>query len=121
MFYKVIRELVMYWRARGINILFYLDDLLFMITGCEACRALARIVEEDMRLAGLSINWEKTMEHRHKNGFIYGLLLILPRACLKFLFDDGKPLKHQLAYFYLPKVLEFKHGNSQAWLAQSSP
>jgi hypothetical protein len=60
MFSKVIRELVMYWRARGINILPYLDDLLFMIDGCEACRALARIVEKDMRLAGQSIDWENS-------------------------------------------------------------
>ena len=36
-FSKVIRELVMFWRARGINILSYLDDLLFLITGCDAC------------------------------------------------------------------------------------
>jgi hypothetical protein len=59
-FSKVIRELVMFWRARGINILPYLDDLLFFITGCEACRRMAREVEHDMRCAGLTINWEKS-------------------------------------------------------------
>ena len=36
-FSKVIRELVRYWRAEGNNILPYLNDLLFIITGCEAC------------------------------------------------------------------------------------
>jgi hypothetical protein len=76
-FSKVIRELVMYWRAKGINILPYLDDLLFLITGCEACRALARIVAEDMRLAGLSINWEKSDEipsqERVHLGFVVNL------------------------------------------------
>ena len=45
-FSKVICELVMYWRAKGINILPYFDDLLFIIIGCEACRHLARIVKE---------------------------------------------------------------------------
>ena len=59
-FSKVIRELAMYWRAKGINKLPYLDDLQFIITGCEACRRLARIVEKDMRLAGLTINREKS-------------------------------------------------------------
>ena len=77
MFSKVIRELVMYWRARGINILPYLDDLLVMITGCEACRTLARIVEEEMRLAGLTINWEKSdgtpLQERIHLGFVVNL------------------------------------------------
>ncbi len=59
-FSMVIRELVMYWRAKGINILPYLDDLLFLVTRCEACRRLARIVEHDIRLAGLSINEDKS-------------------------------------------------------------
>ncbi len=60
MFSKLIRELVMYWRAKGINILPYLDDLVFLFTYCVACRRLSRIVEEDMlRLAGLTINWKK--------------------------------------------------------------
>ncbi len=59
-FLKAIRELVMYWRAKGITILPYLDYLLFIFTSCEACRRSSRIVEEDMRLAGLTINWEKS-------------------------------------------------------------
>ncbi len=50
----------MYRRTKDINIILYLDDLLFLITGCEACRRLARIVEEDMHRAGLTINWEKS-------------------------------------------------------------
>ena len=37
-FLKVIRELVMYWRTKGINILPYLDDFLFRITDCEDYR-----------------------------------------------------------------------------------
>ena len=59
-FSKIIRELVMHWRGKGINILPYLDDLLFLICGFEVGIRLARIVEEDMRLAGLSINWDKS-------------------------------------------------------------
>jgi len=43
----------MYWRAKGINVLPYLDDLMFLITGYNACIILSRIVEEDMRLVGL--------------------------------------------------------------------
>jgi hypothetical protein len=76
-FSKVIRELVMYWRARCIIILPYLDDLLFMITGCEACRTLARIVEEEMRLSGLTIHWEKSdgtlIQERIHLGFVVNL------------------------------------------------
>ena len=56
-FSKVIRELVMYWRAKEINIILpYLYDLMFLITGYNACNLIARIIEEDMRLAGLTIN-----------------------------------------------------------------
>ncbi len=67
----------MYWRAKRINILPYLDDLLFLITGCESCRKLARIVEHDMRLAGLSINEEKSdgvpSQERIHLGFVVNL------------------------------------------------
>jgi hypothetical protein len=59
-FSKVIRELVMFWRAKGINILPYLDDFLFLIMGYDAGCLLATIVEEDMRLAGLAINQTKS-------------------------------------------------------------
>jgi hypothetical protein len=55
-FSKVIRELVMYWRAKGINILPYLDDFLFLICGFEAGIRLRAIIEKDMNLAVLSIN-----------------------------------------------------------------
>ena len=47
---KVIGELRMYRGKMGINILFYLDDLLFIILGYDVCLESAYIVEEDMRL-----------------------------------------------------------------------
>jgi hypothetical protein len=76
-FSKIIRELVMYWRGKGINIFPYLDDLLFLIYGYEAGIKLARIVEEDMRLAGLSINWDKSdnipLQERVHFGFLVNL------------------------------------------------
>ena len=53
-------ELVMYWRAKGNNIIPCLDDLLFLIFGYKACLDMARIAGEDMRLAGLTINWDKS-------------------------------------------------------------
>ena len=59
-FSKVIRELVMYWRAREINILPYLDDFLFLIIRYDSGCLLAEIVEEDMRRAGLIINRDKS-------------------------------------------------------------
>ena len=59
-FSKVIRELVMYWRAKGINILPYIDDFLFLIMVYDAGCLLAEIVEEDMRRAGIAINREKS-------------------------------------------------------------
>jgi hypothetical protein len=49
--------LVIFWRTKGINILPYLDDFLFLVMGYDAGCRLAKIVEEEMRLlAGLAIN-----------------------------------------------------------------
>jgi hypothetical protein len=59
-FAKVIRELVMFWRAKGINILPYLDDFLIFIMGYDAGCLLTKIVEEDMSCAGLAINQSKS-------------------------------------------------------------
>ena len=76
-FSKIIRELVTYWRGKGINILPYSDDLLFLIYGYEAGIKLARIVEEDMRLAGISIIWDKSdnipLQERVHVGFLVNL------------------------------------------------
>jgi hypothetical protein len=76
-FSKIIRELVMYWRAKGINILPYLDDLLFLICGYEEGIRLRSIIERDMRLAGLSINWDKSdnnpLQERIHLGFVVNL------------------------------------------------
>jgi hypothetical protein len=82
-FSKVIRELVMYWRAKGIIILSYLDDLLFLITGCEACRQLARLVEHDMRLAGLSIHREKSDGNPSQERIHLGLVVNLVEGLFK--------------------------------------
>jgi len=54
--------------------------------------------------------------HR-KKGFTWGSLLTLLRACLKYIFIDGKLFKHPHNQFCLAKVLEFKLENLQAWLA----
>ncbi len=54
-----------------------------MITGCEACRTLARIVEEDMRLAGLSINWEKNDGTPSQERIHLGFVIILADGLFK--------------------------------------
>ena len=59
-FSKVIREMLMYCKAKEINILPCLDDILFLIFGYKACLELARIFEEDIRLAGLTIECDKS-------------------------------------------------------------
>ncbi len=74
-FSQVIREIVMYWRAKGINILPCLDDFLFLIWGYDASiHRLSCIIEEDMRRAGLSINWDKSdrtpLQERVHLGFV---------------------------------------------------
>jgi hypothetical protein len=58
-FSKVMRELVMFWRREGINVLPYLDDFMFMKQGLYTFVRLARRVEEDFVLAGLRINVPK--------------------------------------------------------------
>jgi hypothetical protein len=54
-----------------------LDDLLFLICSYEAGIRLRSIIEEDMRLAGLSINWDKSdnvpLQERIHLGFIVNL------------------------------------------------
>jgi hypothetical protein len=50
----------MFWRSKGINILPYLDDFLFLIMAYDDGCLLAKIVEENMRCAGLAINQSKS-------------------------------------------------------------
>ncbi len=58
-FSKVTRELVMYWKREGINVLSYLDDFMAMKQGFCACVRLARRLESDFVRAGLRINVPK--------------------------------------------------------------
>ncbi len=59
-FSKVMCELVVYWRAKGIYILPYLDVFIFLIMRFDVGWPLAKIVEEDMCRAGFTINWNKS-------------------------------------------------------------
>ena len=65
-FFKGIHEMVMYWRARGINILPYLNDFLSLVMGYNAGCLLARIVEKDMHLVSLPIN-QDNIDGPHKH------------------------------------------------------
>ena len=58
-FSKVMRELVMYWRKRGISILPFLDDFFFLKKGEHACLRLCLRVRKDFFSAGLIINVPK--------------------------------------------------------------
>ncbi len=77
----------MYWRAKYINILSYLDDLLSLLLGLDACRLMARMVEEDMRLADLTVNWENSdgnpLHERLHLGFVVNLAEGLFKAPIK--------------------------------------
>ncbi len=68
---------MLYWREKGINILPYLDDFLFLICGYEAGIRFSLIIEEDMRRAGLSINCDKSdripLQERIHLGFVVNL------------------------------------------------
>jgi len=60
----------MYWRSKGINIRSYLDDFLLLIAGYDDGCLLVILVEEDMRRAGLAINWDKgdnTSKHERRH------------------------------------------------------
>ena len=59
-FSKVICELGVYWTAKGIYILPYLDYFLFLVMGYDARCLLAKIIEENIRRAGLTINRDKS-------------------------------------------------------------
>ncbi len=55
-FSKILRDLVMYRRRKGISVLLYLDDFMAMKHGFWACVHLARRLESDFVRAGLKIN-----------------------------------------------------------------
>ena len=66
-FLKVVRELVMYWRSKGTNILPYLDDFLILMMGYDVGCLLANIVKEEMHRAGLAISWDISDDkHKHE-------------------------------------------------------
>ena len=95
-FSKVIRELVMHWRARGINILPYLDGFIFLFIAYDVGCLLAKILEEDMRRAGLTINRDKsdgTPKHERLHlGFDVNItteLFKVPIAIWEALRDDA--------------------------------
>ncbi len=52
-FSKVMREIVMFWRRRGIRVLPYLAELFFPKRGVRACRLMEIIIEGDCFKAGL--------------------------------------------------------------------
>jgi len=54
-----MRELVMFWRRDGINLLPYLDDFMFMKSGFWQCVRMARRMKRDFVCAGLWINVPK--------------------------------------------------------------
>jgi len=60
----------MYWRSKGIDILPYLDDFLLLLIGYDGGCLLAQIIKDDMRRAGLTINWDKrddTPKHERRS------------------------------------------------------
>ena len=70
-------------KHKGINIILYFVDLLFLILGHDACLELARIVEEDMRLRGLTINWDKSDgTHLHERLYL-GFAVVLAAYIFK--------------------------------------
>jgi len=54
-----MRELVMYWRKGGINVLPYLDDFFFLKNGSHAFLLLCRMVRKNFFDAGMIINEPK--------------------------------------------------------------
>jgi len=56
---KVMRELVMFWRRDGINLLPYLDDFMSMKSGFWQCVRMAFRMERDFVRAGKRINVTK--------------------------------------------------------------
>ena len=59
-FTKVTKPIAAYLRARGIRIIFYLDDILVIGATAEECRQNVEIVLNILRLAGFLINEKKS-------------------------------------------------------------
>jgi hypothetical protein len=110
-FSKIIRELVMYWMAKGINILPYLDDLLFLICGYEAGVRLRFIIEKDMRLAGLSINWDKSDNNPLQERIHLGFIVNLAKGFFRSTSPDGNPFTKISSRYLILIMEEFKHGS----------
>ena len=113
-FSKIIRELVMYWGSKGINILPYLDDSLFLIMGYDAGNFLAKVVKEDMRRAGLTINWNKNDDiPKHERRHL-GFDVDRANGLFKYPSQDRKHSgRMQLLYLTL-RGLEFMHASLHA-------
>ena len=85
------------WRSKGVNILPYLDDFLFLIIGRDAGCLLAKIIEEAMRRAGLTNNWDKyydTPKHERRH---LGFNVDLANGLFKVLIERWEALREVAA------------------------
>ena len=59
-FSKVMREIVGYWRAMGMRLINYLDDFFHLLEEMWAEREAQKVLD-DLKLAGLMVNWSKSV------------------------------------------------------------
>ena len=57
---RILNQLIKHWREKGIQILFYLDDMLIHHSDKSQCQADTLYVLDCLRKAGINVNFEKS-------------------------------------------------------------
>ncbi len=58
-FTKLMKEVVAHWRAQGLRLAFYIDDIIILARSAEECRQHALIVLHTLRELGFEVNEQK--------------------------------------------------------------
>lgn len=75
LFTKVMRAPIAFWRANGLFVVIYLDDLILMAPTKEELEAKMQVVAADLERLGLTVNWEKSKWFPQQRGEYLGLTI----------------------------------------------
>jgi hypothetical protein len=115
-FTEMIKQVLRFWRCKGIRVIGYFDDLLFFAHSFEAAKALMKMVVEDLKCLGWVIAWEKSMRVPAQKAVSLGLeidsvreLFVVPKNKVLSLLDAiktvlSKHFTHSLVVCDLARV-----------------